>query len=777
MNLGSFARGLGRLAAIASAGVLASCSAGFAQIEQIPAPAYADDGTLYVVYRQNPAKVPSSDGVQITHIVGTVGRIQSALDPIAGAGTAALAQIQSSTLIALFDINEVQHTAILNDPATFVKLDSSGNGGKGILCVTIDSRDVASTCLHGTKVSRDGGSEFAPVCALSAGCGGIPPAVVTSLSLGSFNGSAYTFPPPVPTPAPSPLPSTQRPICGPPAPDGFFIPSGASLVFVFNLGAKLTFAMAAAGFTIDTVSPFNATCPAPPGGGVLDATIDQDSIQAVPDAPTPTPTSTPLGFPMPSAPNCRIIVPSGPGALTQNSTHGCGQNWRCTQTDDGDVSYVFSSDGTLIDTYAITAPTPRMEAITSLSVHNRSRAQNVDGVVTPLLRIGNITYAGDPTSVSTAYTDIIFSAATNPSTNHAWQWTELANLQPGVRQQPSSSDRVQTTLVYIEVCWASDTPVSTPTLTMTFTQTGTATPTRTASPTNTATLAASPTPGAGDCCQCPTFCAPAVNGSCGECSAVLDAACTGDGICTRYTPPPTVTPETIPPTPTRTATWTPGTNDCCQCSAACAAPVNGACGSCGIVFDARCSAGHICVAHTPTPTSSPTPTATNTATQTPSGTPTHTHTGTATHTPTDTPTHSPTATSTITSTSTDTPAPTSTPSAMPTGTATPTATSAPSATPSAIATATPSPSPKPCAGDCDNSGDVTIEETVLLVNIALGTAPLARCQAGDRNGDGEITVDDILAAVNNALTGCAPRAGTAAPESHGERRRTTTARL
>lgn len=62
--------------------------------------------------------------------------------------------------------------------------------------------------------------------------------------------------------------------------------------------------------------------------------------------------------------------------------------------------------------------------------------------------------------------------------------------------------------------------------------------------------------------------------------------------------------------------------------------------------------------------------------------------------------------------------------------------------------------PCPCVGDCDGSGDVTVNEILTLVNIALGDADVSSCVAGDANHDGKITVDEILTAVNNALNGC-----------------------
>jgi hypothetical protein len=59
-----------------------------------------------------------------------------------------------------------------------------------------------------------------------------------------------------------------------------------------------------------------------------------------------------------------------------------------------------------------------------------------------------------------------------------------------------------------------------------------------------------------------------------------------------------------------------------------------------------------------------------------------------------------------------------------------------------------------CAGDCGRNNEVTVDEILALVNIALGSGDVATCTAGDRNTDGEITVDEIVAALQNALDGC-----------------------
>jgi len=59
-----------------------------------------------------------------------------------------------------------------------------------------------------------------------------------------------------------------------------------------------------------------------------------------------------------------------------------------------------------------------------------------------------------------------------------------------------------------------------------------------------------------------------------------------------------------------------------------------------------------------------------------------------------------------------------------------------------------------CPGDCNSDGNVTVNELVLMVNIALGTSPVSECSSGDANEDGGITVDELVTAVNHALSGC-----------------------
>ena len=59
-----------------------------------------------------------------------------------------------------------------------------------------------------------------------------------------------------------------------------------------------------------------------------------------------------------------------------------------------------------------------------------------------------------------------------------------------------------------------------------------------------------------------------------------------------------------------------------------------------------------------------------------------------------------------------------------------------------------------CMADCDASQDVTVDELLNLISVALG-APLNECVgSADLDDNGEITVDEVLTALNQALLGC-----------------------
>jgi Zn-dependent metalloprotease len=63
--------------------------------------------------------------------------------------------------------------------------------------------------------------------------------------------------------------------------------------------------------------------------------------------------------------------------------------------------------------------------------------------------------------------------------------------------------------------------------------------------------------------------------------------------------------------------------------------------------------------------------------------------------------------------------------------------------------------PGGCAGDCNGDGQVTINELIQGVSIALGTLEPSACSALDSDGDNEVSIAELIAAVNAALSNCA----------------------
>ena len=121
-----------------------------------------------------------------------------------------------------------------------------------------------------------------------------------------------------------------------------------------------------------------------------------------------------------------------------------------------------------------------------------------------------------------------------------------------------------------------------------------------------------------------------------------------------------------------------------------------------------------------------TPTATPTATAT-GGTPTRTVTRTRTETPTATETPLP---------------PTPTATELPTGSATETA------TPVGL-----------CGGDCNSDHQVTVNEIIVSVGIAIAGYDIEQCRAADLDDSGEVTVDELVLIIDNAMDVCGTSQG------------------
>jgi hypothetical protein len=94
----------------------------------------------------------------------------------------------------------------------------------------------------------------------------------------------------------------------------------------------------------------------------------------------------------------------------------------------------------------------------------------------------------------------------------------------------------------------------------------------------------------------------------------------------------------------------------------------------------------------------------------------------------------------------------------PAPTSTPTQTALPP-TPTATSTPTPTvpPTPTPiCAGDCDGSGEVGVEDLMLMVEMIFDDSDGTRCPHADADGDGSVRVNDVVAALRPGVATCRP---------------------
>ena len=55
-------------------------------------------------------------------------------------------------------------------------------------------------------------------------------------------------------------------------------------------------------------------------------------------------------------------------------------------------------------------------------------------------------------------------------------------------------------------------------------------------------------------------------------------------------------------------------------------------------------------------------------------------------------------------------------------------------------------------GDCNRNGQVSIDELIRGVNIALGNVPVNECTPFDRVANGRVTVDELVRGIRNALS-------------------------
>ncbi|MCX8072757.1 MAG: hypothetical protein N3C12_09935 [Candidatus Binatia bacterium] len=88
----------------------------------------------------------------------------------------------------------------------------------------------------------------------------------------------------------------------------------------------------------------------------------------------------------------------------------------------------------------------------------------------------------------------------------------------------------------------------------------------------------------------------------------------------------------------------------------------------------------------------------------------------------------------------------------------------------ALLGASPATAQRRCLGDCNGDQQVTVDEIITMVNIALGAQQVSACPVADPNGDNQVTIDEIIQAVNSLLTSqCVELPGGEAVCGNGQR--------
>jgi hypothetical protein len=459
--------------------------------------------------------------------------------------------------------------------------------------------------------------------------------------------------------------------------------------------------------------------------------------------PSRTATATPTPTPTASLTASRTATFSPTATRTASSTpsHSPTATWSvtasATRSPTATASHSPSPTASLTATQAPTAsPTGTRTASYSPS-HSPTATSSASATGTPS---ATATYTASASFTPTGSLTPTVTVTTTPSPS----FTATPSATDSVTATPSPS--VSATVTASATPTFPPTPVPSPTAsatenptaTLSVTATGTPTASATASPSSSYTASSTPT-------ASPTY------------SATLAPTASPSGTTTSTV---TITPSV---TPSRSNTMTP-TTTASTTRTATVTPSRTASPTFSTVPTVTPSVT-VSPSATVTSTSSATPLATTTPSMTPSVTATFTATASATSsfsatpvwtaTPTEvlraSPTGSPTLSPTVSPSFTVLPA-----SPTPTRTASSTPTATESATPTQVASVSPTPTEaqSTCVGDCSGDGEVTVDELIMMVNVALGSTDLVKCLSADADSSGEVTVDEIVAAVSRSLNGC-----------------------
>ena len=158
-------------------------------------------------------------------------------------------------------------------------------------------------------------------------------------------------------------------------------------------------------------------------------------------------------------PGSEILRPDGAGSITNLTASGCGSNYQCVDesSSDDDATYVErASNSYRTDVYSLANSGVGSGTIDSVVLHCHVRKTQLQGEVQPTLYVSSTEYNGTAQSLTTSYVDYSQAWATNPNTSVAWTWTEINDLQAGVRLKgQNSSFPAYCTQVWVEVFYVN----------------------------------------------------------------------------------------------------------------------------------------------------------------------------------------------------------------------------------------------------------------------------------------------------------------------------------
>ncbi len=160
-----------------------------------------------------------------------------------------------------------------------------------------------------------------------------------------------------------------------------------------------------------------------------------------------------------SGPGTETLRPVDAGNAANLVVDGCGSNYLCVDdvSADDDATCV-KSIGTSYgaDTYTTADPTDTACTITSVTVYVRSRKFVKTAYAQVVLRTNGAEYTGSEETLGSSFADYSQEWTDNPFTGSAWTWSEVTDMEIGVRLRSGKATHpARCTQVWVVVAYTN----------------------------------------------------------------------------------------------------------------------------------------------------------------------------------------------------------------------------------------------------------------------------------------------------------------------------------